>query len=367
MPVTPGVFTPSDKLKLQMRMNQLFTSSRTDAHLNINTNWFQELFTNQEFALGNQTNMVIDGKSQLAFDGVWLQNCDMDVLDCSTLPTDDTGCIIDGAEAGTQSKQYLPNICFHKSFKVKDRVNQADNIFTQEEEIARGFITAMTAMDLELEKRTASFLDAGKDTLVPADLSVGAAVSTNTVWDIPAAEWTPQLIAKFALYAEFKDFITPKLLNGSNFYEQMFLARNRVSPGADANYDSLYSGGELPIVNNTKTTDALLTEKTSFLVDNANVAYFNTNIFKNTNPEGKGDNLNTTVWSVASQRLNWRNGGSSMPVMYDVKQQRVCIGNNIWATAWRLEHRGGMVTGPEACGGTNNQIVKIVQDCAACA
>lgn len=371
MPVTPGDFTASKLGKIQFEMEKMFRGSQIDTHLNQPVSWFQALFENQQFSLDQYTQVVVDGYDGRAFQGTWLQMCDMTTVETSTYAGNSTDCTIDGDEVGSQTKSYTPNIGFYKEFKVEEDSDYHDNLFSMEQKIARGMLTTLTALDLQLEAKLIASLDAAADTITIGDFTglgiAGAtAKDTNTTVDLVSGDFTQDLIMSLAIYAEQKDFQMPKLLNGQNLYKIYNLAQFNADP--NKTYEALMMpNGPLPMVWNIKTPDVQLSNKVSFLVDNANIAYFNTRRHVNEVPKNQQDGDNTHTFSIRSPRLVWRNGSSLQPVYYDVKRQRKCIGNDRWAEVFRVEHNGGIVYGPEACSGAKNMVVRLIDTCVGCA
>lgn len=371
MAFTAGDFTASTLGKIIFEMERMFPSSQVDTHINQPVSWFKALFENQQFSLGDATRLVTDGYDGRAFNGTWLQMCDTTITENSTFAGDSTDCDIDGAQVGSQVVSYTPNIAFHKEFKVLEEAGYGGNFFTMEQKIARGLYAALMSMDLALESKLIASLDAAADTITIGDFTslgiAGAtAADTNTTVDLASTDLKQELIMQLAIYAEQKDFQMPKLLNGQNLYQIYNLAMFN----ADANrtYDDLMSaGGPLPLVWNIKTPDTQLSEKASFLVDNANIAFFNTRKHESEVPINKYDANNTHVFSIRSPRLTWRNGGQILPVWYDVKRQRKCVGNDLWGEYFRIECNAGIVYGPESCSGAKNMVVRLIDTCSGCA
>lgn len=363
MPVTPGDFSASTLGKIQVEMDKIFANNQLDVHLNKSVDWFKAVAENQQFSIDTSARAFVDGYDDRAYIGTWLQMCDMTVVENSTYAGNATDCAIDGDEVGSLSKSYTPNLGFHKEFKVVNDANHHNNQFSREQKIARGMATTIAALELELENKLIATLDGAADTLVLGDLEVGALADSSTTWNITGNDWTIELIMTFLLYAKQKKFMSPKLLNGSNFWREMNLAKFNADP--NKTYEALFNG-VLPMAWNIDTVDTTLNDKKSFLIDNANIAFFNTQKFTNTTPFNRGDGDNTHTFSVRSNRLRWKDGSTMKPVMFDVKRQYKCVGNDQWADVFRVEFNGGLVFGPEACSGTYNHVVRIARDCANC-
>lgn len=366
MAITPGDFTDGALLNVKTEVSKIFKQNQINSHLEKPLPVFKSLAEGQSIELAGEATQIIDGKTCNVIQAIWMSNNDTDVLDDSDLADDATDCEIDGTEGGADTKTYQPNTKFHRDGKVV--VGECRDMFDFANKFGRSMELDMMVMDLELEKRMIAFLLANVMTLDAAstiDTTTFADTLevTNTVWNIPTANWNNQLIAKFKVFADRKQFFNPKLISGANLYEEQFLAMYK--DGDSTDYSPLVRpGSPIPLVNNLLDLEAITGEQSTFIVDNANIGYFNTYKWTPQMTDTK-DQFNTRLFTVNSNRLRWRNGNSIVPVKYDVKMQYKCIGEDQWAWVYRMKHNGALITGPAGAGGDQSGIAHVVRDWTA--
>lgn len=324
--------------------------------------FFQELIENQSFQLTGTTTQILNGRSCQSVIGTWLKDCDETIVECASVVNDETNCVIDGDEAEAVSATYAPNLCYSRTIAVKDE--ECLGATSKVELTAQRLKNAIAVLDKELEKRIITFFLANRQTVAAGDIDVGAPNSGGLIWDIPASEWDPKLLAKFIIYARKKKFSNPKLLSGSNLYEDFVSSPYR---GGDADkYDRILNNGEMPLFFNIFDTDTLTSENSTFIVDNDNVGYFNTRTYTNPVPQNMYDANNTHTFSVPSGYLKWRNGNTLVPIWYDVRMQRQCLNKKDYKDVFEITHEGGFALGPALCDADYKGIIHVVKDCANC-
>lgn len=363
MAISAGVLTAASLLDVKTEMKKIFSLNQIDAHLRRGTPVFESLANGQTFEVKGEASTIVDGRTCNSLIAYWLGTDTITIQDDDDLADDATDCVLAGAELGADSKTYVPNTKFHVTGSVVDTecMDKTDKTVKTAKLIA----DLMAKMDQELELRMHAFLLANRDTLVTADIAgFGQLQETGEVWDIDGTDWDNTVIAKFKILADKKQMFDPKLISGANLYEQGLLAKYKDGDATD--YATLLrDNGPIPIVNNLLDFDAAISAffTSTFIVDNANIAYFNTHNWKNSAPMDTGDQNNTKIWSMQSNRLTWKNGNSTVPVMYDVKMQRQCVGENEWADVYQIKHNGGLITGPNGSV-ARNQIIHVGKDWA---
>jgi hypothetical protein len=80
-------------------------------------------------------------------------------------------------------------------------------------------------------------------------------------------------------------------------------------------------------------------------------------------PTLRGDAQGTLVWKQRAPRLMFNNGGSLVPVYFDVEYQKICqvapAGTTTLNHAFRIVFRGGLQLGPQVCVSTDTGILQI--------
>lgn len=346
-----GVFTDAAYNKVKLTMAELMADKFALGHLRQPTPVFNAITEKQGIRLGGPANMILsDGRRCEGVDVSWLNICDLDVSEAAV------DCELDGDELGAQKKTYLNNLTFHKAVKIPD--SQCKDVHELMEKRALALLAIGASLDQELERRVIDFLNANADTLTGLTVPVGSIDGVDaTEWDLPIASATADFFISLEKFAMINNMLSPMVIDGNNFYTLLKQAQARVAGSNQCcNTDALFD--LLPIVNNFKTVDQESGELRTFLVDAANVAYFNSTINTNSAPIAKGDRDNTRVWRMPSRTLKWRNGNELVPVMYDVKMQYKCISGNDYEEVYHAEHRGAFITGGSNCN-ERNGIIKI--------
>lgn len=348
MAFVAGNFDDAAYNRAKITMAEMMADPFALGHLRQPTTIFNALAQRQAIKLGGPAVVLQDGRRCEGVDVSWLNICDLDV---STAAVD---CELDGDELGAQKKTYVNNQTFHKAIKIPD--SQCKDVHELEEKRALALLAIRATLDQELERRWITFLNANADTLTGLTLDVGTIDGVDpTEWDLPVANATADFFITLEKMAATLNMLNPTVIDGNNFYTLLKQADAKIG-GNCCNTDALFK--LLPLYQNFKTVDQVSGERRTFLVDNANVAYFNTTINKNSTPMAKGDKDNTKVWQMPSLNLKWRNGTSVIPVMYDVKFQYQCISGNDYQEVYHAEHRGAFITGASNCNDRHG-IVKI--------
>lgn len=351
MAFAAGVFTAAALNKAKIAMSEMFNTGFAYGHLNQEAPIFNGLAQRQQLRLNGPASVLMDGRQCQGIDVAWLNSCDLDV---STSPLD---CDLDGDELGALGKTYVPNATFGKSMKVHDK--QCKDIFEYTEKVAIALATIRASLDQELERRWIAHLIAladDWDAVPPSveNLPFGCIDPVDpSIWIIEAADITADNFVQFGILLSNLNMVSPVMVDGSNFYTllQLAKARNVSSNGGCCNVDSLLS--TIPMISNIKVVDQESGVATSFLVDSSTVGYFNTVIHDNSSPRAVGDAQGSTVWSIPSQRLSWRNGNTISPVRYDIKSQYICVTAHDYASVFAGEHRGAFISGATNCNEEN--------------
>lgn len=352
MAFVAGNFDDAAYNKAKITMAEIMADKFAHGHLHQEAPIFNAVTSRQGIRIGGTSQMVLaDGHRCEGVDVSWLNICDLDVS------TGTVDCELDGDEMGAQKKTYLNNMTFHKAYKVPKY--QCKDVHELNEKRALAMLAGTAALDQELERRIIDFLNANADTLTGITVPVGSIDGSDaTEWDIPQASVTTDVIIDFEKVVKTLNMLNPFIVDGNNFYSLLAKAEARYNGqnGGCCNTDALLK--KMPIINNFKTVDQESGELRTFLVDGANVGYFNTTVNQNSSPIKLDDKDNTSVWRIPSKTLSYRNGNEIVPVMYDVKMQLKCISGHDYEEVYHFEHRGAFITGGSNCDARNG-IVKI--------
>lgn len=339
MAFVAGNFDDAAYNKAKITMAEMMADQYAYGHLRQPTDIFKAIAEQQSIKVLGPANVLTDGRRCEGIDVSWLNICDLDV---STAAVD---CELDGDELGAQKKTYLNNLTFHKAIKIPD--SQCRDVHELNEKRALALLGIRASLDQELERRIITFLNANADTLTGLTLPVGSIDGVDaTEWDIPQASVTADLFIDLEKVAMILNMQRPRVIDGNNFYSLLKKAEAKIA-GNCCNTDKLFN--LLPISQNFKTVDQESGELRTFLIDNSNIAYFNSTINQNTTPISKGDRDNTRVWKMPSLLLKWKNGNTLEPVYYDIKMQYQCISGNDYQEVYHAEHRGAFITGASNC------------------
>lgn len=340
MAFVAGNFDDAAYNKAKVTMANMTADKFALAHLRQPTPIFDAMTSRQSIRVGGQSTVQLpDGRRCEGVDVSWLNICDLSVN------TGTVDCDLDGDELGAQMKTYLNNQTFHKAIKIPD--SQCKDVHTLNEKRALALLGIRASLDQELERRIITFFNANADVLTGLTLPIGAIDGVDTTeWDIAAADATADLFIDLEKVAMLLNMQNPMVIDGDNFYSALKKADAKIA-GNCCNTDKLFD--LLPIYQNIKTVDQVSGAARTFLVDSANVAYFNSSINPNSSPISKGDRDNTRVWRMPSLRLKWRNDGQLVPVYYDMKMQYKCIEGNDYMEVYHGEHRGAFITGATNC------------------
>lgn len=360
MAFVAGTFTALNDIKYEM--GQIFRQNQIDSHLLRGTPVFDALAQGQSFELAGEAMALIDGRQCNTLIAHWITGAKATILDDTDLADDATDCVIGGAQLGSDSKNYVPNVKFHVEGQVAD--TNCKNVEDKAQKDAKLMMNLLATMDHELELRMHASLLANEMTLVTGDIAgKGQLQETGTIWDIDGADWIPELVADFKVLADRKQFFDPKIISGANLYKEQFLALYK--DGDTTDYSTLLGANRpIPLVNNLLDLDTSTGRSSTFIVDNANIAYFNTHKW-DTTVVNQNDQYNTQTFAVRSNRLSWRNGNALVPVMYDVKRQRSCVGSDEWVDSYRIQHNGGIVFGPQQFAADQSGVIHVVKDYVA--
>lgn len=355
-PVVPGVFTAAEMNKAKITIQEMFAGGFAWQHLNQDCPIFNGLAQRQQLRLNGPGTVLMDGRQCQGIDVSWLNICDLDV---SETPLD---CDLDGDQLGALGKSYVANQTFYKSVKIEDA--QCKNVHDREEKRAMAIATIKATMDQELERRFIAYLmtiaDAWDDTSGSLEQLPFGCIDggDSTIWTLETTDLTADSFIDFGVLVKNINMVSPVLVDGNNFWSALKKAEARASnlagsnPNTDGgNLDALFQ--TMPIISNVKVVDVVAGAPTSFLVDTSNVGYFNTIIYPNSAPMKKEDAQNSSVWSIASDKLRWRNGNQLIPVRYDIKYQYQCVGGNDYAEVFSGQHRGAFISGPTNCNEEN--------------
>ncbi len=335
-----GDFTASALPDILIRMEQMFSGQRHTPEFNQPIETIKALAERQTVRFDSVPS-VLDTKNCVGVKATFLKSCD------NTVDTTITDCEIGGTETESDSVTIANNLLYSKSFKVLD--SDCKDVYKGVDKIA--YLMGKTMVDLEnaINEAAIAFLLANSQDNT-ATLPDSWDNTDADVIGIPSAEIKPEALAEIFYQAQINNLYSPFMVSGRNFYTSKVLGDFR-SAGSD-NVDAIFNSPLGDIVFDPKNIDTLTSLQSTFAVDPSGYAFWASNQFDMESPERWDDQYNTMVWRQRAPRLMFRNGGSLVPVYFDVRKQTKCaVTSNV---TWKEHHyqiifRGGLQLGPQVC------------------
>lgn len=151
----------------------------------------------------------------------WLNDCDIVASDCTS------SCQPTGQQLGIDCKTYSPTICGEAPFSVNED-DLRGTIYSKEEFIARGLMSAGKVLDEKFAAAAVSFLEDSEGLNSYAGdygtVGGGGAVG-NSYTDVAPAYWTASLMGYFMQVARLNKIKNPYVLSGNNLFLQFWNAQ----------------------------------------------------------------------------------------------------------------------------------------------
>jgi hypothetical protein len=321
--MSAGVFTCSELVKVQALAQNHFSDDVRQADITPFSVAAQAVLENQTARLSPVQDPTKDRKLSL----IWHQNCDLTVSDCSDQ------CDITGSEAGSVCKEIELTTCKSVGVKVKE-FEFRTNVLSKEEVAARQMAEALKTMDEFWAKQVVAFLVANAGT----NALTSPYTVSGTVTNIPAANWTANLMGYFALAMAVNKMSNMYMLSGQNLYISEFNAMKEM-----ANADGKGNAAKMQTFKkyfDLFNVDSIAAAKATFLI-NPNAVALVTKAYYSAVPQ------------EYKMRNNWQMRSSvaspSLPgVMYDVHYTTECSNDEIYHI-WEVRTKGGIFLNPLGC------------------
>lgn len=307
-----------------------------------------------------ELNPVLTNGACTGYKVAWLKRCGVDAVDCSSTAAS-SSCDLTGPELEAVQKTYTVTGCVSDSFTVWD--DDCNGLISYEEKIQKGQMECIKNIEKVINTAAVGFLNANDFNNTYA--ISGATNHANGTY-FGSAEWTPDIIAKFAEIAIMNRYNNPIFVTGSNLFGTQFNARYNF-----ADLDKKSQLGKLNHFPNwyfdLETVDSTIGTKSTLMFDPGAVGFFSKAEFTNLAPQARGDKNQTLTYSIPSMNISYKNGSRSTPLTFDVYSQPVCKtaakGIMRWGRVWKIMAQYQFVLSPEDCN-NNTGIIKFINGVA---
>ena len=264
---------------------------------------------------------------------IYMDDCDTDAPEAC-----DTDCDVDGPEIGLQCQDYELDLCFQKSFSVKERKYRGLQNVTMEEEISTNLLKKMKLLDEEVARYAVSRLNSWVG--VNANTSPYPVSGTNTV--IPSTAWNEDLFGYFYHTMKLNRMPNMKLFLGGLMNQTIW----KIQMGASTPEGAVAArkiGSLGKVYTDLFITESELSTKKAFLVNPSSVAFVSKAYFS---PYGAGRPMNG---SNGARQIWYTMPSYNIPgVVYDVVYQEECASNDV-KHSWKITFNGGLFRNPNGC------------------
>lgn len=254
----------------------------------------------------------------------WPLSCSITTASCSD------ECAVATAEATDNSQDVTLSCLRQVSFK-ETRNRFRTSPLSQEQVVALQMLANMKALDEYLTQQYIAFLEANKGDH-EYTLSIGSDVSGD--WQIPAADWTVEIIPELVASAEMSRLTNPYMLDGANFYTQMFRAKAFNANSDGKGEMNMFS--EFPYVSDLVNMSTAAPGKT-YMVNPSSVAFISGNFYDTTPMEHAGAHR---MFKMPSRNLPG--------VFYDVHEVEACTSGDL-VNSYQIRVNGAFVLNPLGC------------------
>lgn len=335
MSITAGVFTETDLVNIQVKMEEIWSDAIQKQDYVANVDVVKAVQANQTAKIGN----LLTGPKDRSVDVGWINACEIDDSACSV-------CSIDGEELSTNIENYELETCREAEFKVEEGIFKT-NMFDAEEVIAKGFLAAAKALDEFWAATLVAFLNTNKGVNIVTD-GKGNVSGTDT-YVLPAF-WDAGLMAYFARVAARNQFVSPSLLSGNNLYEQVWNANYERGQAGDESKALKF--GSMPISFDLFNIDSVNSpDLVTYMMHKGSAAFVTKNYY--------GDTIEKSMdqwrWSIPSMNLPG--------VRYDVHYSDSCESQGTYdfmTKQFKLKTLGDFFLNPTGCTSTKTGILSFV-------
>lgn len=341
MPIVEGIFTCSELDLITKQASDVFGNEIMQAGKQINSATVQQVVANQTARFPELENTDKDLKTKV----YWTLDCDTaDPVACTN------SCdITTGDDLGSECKEYELTSCFEKTWTTKEttyRTNRLDMIDVTSEQLSQ----KLKVMDEALNQRAIAFLQANAGT----NEYLGSYAAAGGCTQIPAADWTPNIMAYMQLVSYYNQFNTNVISTGSDrLWGAMWNAtmNNGTQAGGNdlAKLRSIYGN----IVHDGLGFVKAGVPNKTYTWNGGSLALVSKNFYSERVQTLTVNGKHTDVYSVASP---------SIPgVRYDLVHQMTCdntvTGAIRWVHAWKLFFTGDFLANPLGCTATRTGIL----------
>lgn len=345
-----GDFTASVLPDVIIKVNEMFSGVRHTPELNQPVETIKALGERQTVRF-DKVDVLLDHMDCRGCKVVWLKDCTNNVVDGVATPI--TSCDIEGTEAESTYLSVANNLVYYDTFDIHE--DECKDVFTAADKISYLMATTMHSIEKKINDAGIAFLLANNQE--PA-ADQGYDINVDNVLEVPATSVKPELLADISIIAELSNLYSPFIVTGKNFYTANFLADYR-SAGSD-NADGALK--HFDIVWDVKNIDTAAGANATFVVDPSSYVFWGSNQYQNLAPMPRGDAQGTMVWKQRAPRLMFNNGGTMVPVYFDIEYQKVCYvvsGTTYLKHRFRVVFRGGLQLGPQICDSGDTGILQI--------
>jgi len=329
MSTTAGYFDETILNNIRRKASEIMFDDRLKADYQANVNVIKLIESVQTATV--YPSLARD-KKIIGVDVMWQNVCGQTV-------TDNTTCVIGGSKSSTNLES--KNLAYEKVVNfTEDEADFIDNEFDIETAIAKQFLTA----DKNIAENFAQYAVGRINTFSgwnTVTVGKGTVVGADTY--IPPAYWNASLAAYFSRVAILNKFTSPKMLSGSNLYEQMFVARANAA-NADGKGDNIMYGGmnmwfDLFNVDTVNSPDLQ-----TYLISQGSLAM----AYRALNPDTPEVLMDYTRYKMKSQYL---------PFYYDVYYKNACTTNDLVSHSFKVKLNADVFLNPTGCDDNNSGIL----------
>lgn len=238
------------------------------------------------------------------------------------------GCdLVDGSEGATRAKTYENTRIGFASFKVTGP--KCNNAVDRQMEMARLMVKAQADIRKQLQKKYydtfTGNVQVNQDT---SDATFFASATGGNRLAVATGSWNFELLRRMKLLADNNLHPENRLyINGHNLWLDGDLAQFRALN--DDARDEAAVFGDSRIFWDTRTMDAHLGRRSTFIVNPGNFLFHNTTVYSTIGETVTRGGKEYTTFAVAdSSGLRFNMNGTMMPVMYQVEVEIDCSGRN---------------------------------------
>lgn len=299
-----------------------------------------------------------------------LDSCDNVVGDCGDL----ADCDIGGNAPTSVAYDLVHNLCKTVDFTID--LSSCNNFYTPERLRAEMIAKHIGKIETALNNAILGTMVTNRETVAQASFpSPAPSGATSTVADGADIrvdlnkDLTAQDIGWLLAGADSECMTDPFFLSGGMMQAEYYQALAE-DPACCNPETSTMRSGAVDVVFDTKNINTVIgADNNLLMVDPTVLAFWSANNFQNDTPQPWNDKNNTWVWRVQSPRIQFRSGGTLIPVYYDVMRQVTCnVGGgpngHYPVEAYRIIFNGGFHTMPDPtcsgeCPGTTTGIIHL--------